>query len=140
LFNTNIFCYYATFLRLRWECHIQNLFEHTRKLDQFLSTPDAIFTCFGPVQSFKLLGWGSMSLGRSHKLFKKVGVHVRRVLSTITQTGGGPVLVLGVAFSSRAHLTPIPPSSHFRHAPQVRWCKISSINRMTVPVLHKHWH
>jgi hypothetical protein len=50
-----------------------------------------------PVQSFDLLGWGSMSLG--------------------------------LALGSHSHLTPIPLSSHFRHVTQVRWCKISSINR-----------
>jgi len=35
--------YYATFLRLRRECHIRNLFEICRNLDQFLSTSDAIW-------------------------------------------------------------------------------------------------
>jgi hypothetical protein len=34
-----------------------------------------------------------------------------------------------ISLSSRAHLTAIPLSSHFRHVTQVRWCKISSINR-----------
>jgi hypothetical protein len=37
-----LFYHYATFLRLRWGCHIQNLLEHSRKLHQFLSTSDAI--------------------------------------------------------------------------------------------------
>jgi hypothetical protein len=61
-------------------------------------------TCFRPVQSCDLLGCGSMSLG---------------------------YLVLLISLSSRAHLTPIPLSSHVRHVTQVRWCKISSINRST---------
>jgi hypothetical protein len=34
--------YYATFLRLRRECHIQNLFEQSFDLDQSLPTSDAI--------------------------------------------------------------------------------------------------
>jgi hypothetical protein len=88
-------------------------------------------TCFRPVQSCDLLGCGSMSLGYSQKLLKKVGVHVLGVLSKITQTSGGPALVLLISLSSRAHLTPIPLSSHVRHVTQVRWCKISSINRST---------
>jgi hypothetical protein len=77
------------------------------------------------------------------KLFKKVGVHVLRVLSKITPTGGGPALVLGVAFSShssRAHLTPIQLSSLFRHVTQVRWCKISSINRRVVSGLLERYN
>jgi hypothetical protein len=36
------FYYYATFLRLRRECHIQNLLEQSFNLDQFLSKSDAI--------------------------------------------------------------------------------------------------
>jgi hypothetical protein len=54
-------CYYATFLRLRRECHIQSLLETTRNLDQFLSTSDAIWPCSDQftVLSFDVLGWGS---------------------------------------------------------------------------------
>jgi hypothetical protein len=37
-----LFYYYATFLRLRRECHIQNLLETSRNLHQFLSTSDVI--------------------------------------------------------------------------------------------------
>jgi hypothetical protein len=33
-------CYYATSLRLRWECHIQNPLEQFSNLAQFLSTSD----------------------------------------------------------------------------------------------------
>jgi hypothetical protein len=69
-------------------------------------------TCFRPVQSFDLLGWGSMTRGCFQQLFKKVGVHVLRVFSKIIQTGGGPVLVLGVAFSFRSHLAHISLPSH----------------------------
>jgi hypothetical protein len=64
----------------------------------------------------------------SQKLFKKVGVHVLRVLSKLTQTGGGPVLVLGVAFASRSHLARISLPSHSPLT--LRWCKISSINHL----------
>jgi hypothetical protein len=78
-------------------------------------------TCFGPVQSVDLLGWGSMSSGSSHTLLKKVGVHVLTVLSKITQTGGGTVLVLEVAFLSHSHLARISLPSHvvqdFVHQP-----------------------
>jgi hypothetical protein len=53
--------YYATFLRLRRECHIQNLPEKTPNLEQF---------------QFKVVnylgGWGYMSLGCSQKLLKSV--------------------------------------------------------------------
>jgi hypothetical protein len=41
------------------------------------------------------------------------------------------ILIAFSSHSSRAHLTPIPLSFHFRHVTQVRWCKISSINRRT---------
>jgi hypothetical protein len=108
-------------------------------------------TCFRPVQNFDLLGWGFMSFGCSQKWLKKVGIHVLRVLSKITQTSGSPILVLGV-ISSHSHLArislpshspltfdmwlkqglaPIPLSSHFRHVTQVRWFKFSSINRIS---------
>jgi hypothetical protein len=82
-----------------------------------------------------------------------VGVHVLRVLSQIIQKGGGPCPEgafnnysnrwgsspcpwgrILISLSSRAHLTPIPLSFHFRHVIQVRWCKILSINR----ILAKH--
>jgi hypothetical protein len=80
-----------------------------------------------------------------------VGVHVLRVLSKITQKGGGPCLEgalanysnrwgsspcpsghILISRSSRTHLTPIPLSFHFRHVTQVRCSKISSINCMLV--------
>jgi hypothetical protein len=53
-----ILCNYATCLRLRRECHIQNLF------NIFQSGPILIkfrcsLTCFRPVRSFHLLGRGS---------------------------------------------------------------------------------
>jgi hypothetical protein len=55
-------------------------------------------TCFGPIRSVDLLGWGSMSSGCSQKLLKQVGVQL---------------LVLGVSFSSHSHLAHISLPSHF---------------------------
>jgi hypothetical protein len=102
-----ILCHYATFLRLRRECHIQNLLEQTSRSGPNLINIGWNLTFFGQVQSVDLLGWGSMSLGCSQQLLKKVGVHVLRVISKITHTSGGPILVLGVAFSSLSHLVRI---------------------------------
>jgi hypothetical protein len=61
MFQISIFiwCYYATFLRLRRECHIRNLLGTSFNLDQFLSTLDAIWPVSDQfkVLSFDVLGW-----------------------------------------------------------------------------------
>jgi hypothetical protein len=98
-------------------------------------------TCFRQVQSFDLLGWGSMSSGCFQKILKKVGVHVLRVVSKKYSNKWGsnpcPWGRILISLSSRTHLTPIPLSSHFRHVTQVRCCKISSINRRTGQCFHR---
>jgi hypothetical protein len=105
----------------RWPQHGPKTAQHGPKTDQHGPT--------WPQDNRRLqqllIRW---SLDLLSHLHSKGGRRQRRSLH-ITQTGGGPILVLGVAFSSRAHLTPIPLSSHFRHGTQVKWCKISSINR-----------
>jgi hypothetical protein len=68
-----LFFYYATLLRLRRECHLHNL----------------NLTCFGPVQSFDLLGWGS---------------HVFRVLSKITKRWGR----MSLGCSQKLNFAPSP--------------------------------
>jgi hypothetical protein len=67
------FCYYASFVRLRRECHIQNLFEQKLQIATILINIGHNLTCFGPVQSFDVL------------MLKKerLGSHVLRVLSNI---------------------------------------------------------
>jgi hypothetical protein len=84
-YRSNLFFYYyATFLRLRQECHIQSLLEQSFNLDQFLSKSDASW----PVSDqFKVL----TSLG---------GGPVMRVLSKIIQKGGSPVLSASISIST----------------------------------------
>jgi hypothetical protein len=53
-----LFYYYATFLRLRRECHIQNLLETSCNMDQFLSTSDAILRVSDQFKVLTYLGGG----------------------------------------------------------------------------------
>jgi uncharacterized protein with NAD-binding domain and iron-sulfur cluster len=60
-YRSNIlFHCYATFLRLRRECHTQNLLETTRNLDQFLSKSDAIWSVSDQFEVFTYLGGGPL--------------------------------------------------------------------------------
>jgi hypothetical protein len=76
------FCYYATFLRLLRECHIQNLLEQKPQIAPILINIGSNLTGFRSVRSVDLLGWGSHVL-------KRWGTHVLRVLSKIAKNGGG---------------------------------------------------
>jgi hypothetical protein len=79
-----VFCYYATFLRLRRECHIQNLLEqiaictnpyqHRMLFDLFQTSSKCWLTW---------VGVACMSLGCFQKLQRRWGLHVLRVLSKI---------------------------------------------------------
>jgi hypothetical protein len=78
------FCYSATFLRLRRECHIHNLLEKKKQTAAILIKIGYNLTCFGPIQSFDLLGWGShVPRVLSNITKKRWGSHVLRVLSKI---------------------------------------------------------
>jgi hypothetical protein len=118
----------------------------------FQSGPNLInigwnLTCFGPIQSLEVLGWRSslQSLGCSQKLLTnctlKAFVSYSHVSLILAPHPRSHFIIISIAFSSRSHLTliafsfhshlaRISLSSHFRHVTQVRWCKISSINRM----------
>jgi hypothetical protein len=50
-----VFCYYATFLRLWRECHIQNILKTKTQIASILINIGCNLTCFGPVQSFDVL-------------------------------------------------------------------------------------
>jgi hypothetical protein len=65
-------CHYATSLRLRLECHIQNLFEQLHNLSQFLYTSDAIWPVSGECEVLTYLGGVQSSQRPKHT------VHVLR--------------------------------------------------------------
>jgi hypothetical protein len=56
----SVFCYYATFPRLRRECRIQSLLEQCRNLHQFLSTSDAIWLVSDQFNVLTYLGMGPL--------------------------------------------------------------------------------
>jgi hypothetical protein len=81
--STTRFYYCATFLRLRRECHIRNLLETRRNLEQFLSTSDAIWLDSDQFKVFTYLGGGPLLtvLG----VFS-TGQTIRKTWSTYTNT------------------------------------------------------
>jgi hypothetical protein len=80
-----VFCYYATFLRLRRECHMQNLLEQTQIAPILINIGcNLICLVLDQLKLLTYLGGGRMSLGCFQKLPKKRwGSHVLRVLSHI---------------------------------------------------------
>jgi hypothetical protein len=120
------FYYYSTFLRLRRECHIQNLLEQNRNLDQFLSKSNAIWHVSDQFKVLTYLGGGPCPQGALKNYSNKWG------------SNPCPLGQILISLSSRTHLILIPLSSHVRHATQVRWCKISSINRITCALLVRY--
>jgi hypothetical protein len=70
--------YYATYLRLRWECHIQSFLENLHNVAKFLSTSDAIWLVSDQFEVSTYAG----------------GAPVRTVSSKITHCGTSNVLVI----------------------------------------------
>jgi hypothetical protein len=152
------FCYYATFFRLRRECHIRNLLEPFFNLDQCLSKSDGIRPVSDQFKVVTYLGVGPLLtvLGVLSNITLKLHSQIIRISLTcqsyLNLTRISSLLLccyhlsricfslsyrshrILISLSSRAHFTPIPFSSHFGHVTQVRWCTISSINRSNADV------
>jgi hypothetical protein len=125
--NTNTKCYqyrsffyYATFLRLRRECNIQNLLEQRCNLDHVFSKSDAIWRVSDQFKVLKYLVEGPL-------------LTVLGVLSNITRTLQFQIIRVSLTCQSHLNLTRISSSlSFYFHLSRICFSLSSQSHRILI--------